>query len=75
MGQAIPVLDHRRSFIGRIHMHERAGHMAKKGLAGKQKHDRAVFANRPQHAQALEFSIRFAQDLNTLCCKLIKLIH
>ena len=64
--EVIAVGDHFGDFERGIDVDQRDGHMAEKGLSGQPEHDCAVFADRPQHAEALELAVGLAQDVDAL---------
>ena len=49
--------------------------MPEERLARQPQEDRAVLANRPQHAQARKRGIGLAQDVNAPVLQLIEVVH
>ncbi len=49
--------------------------MPEEGLAREPEQDRAVLADRPEHAEALEVGVGFTEDVHALVFQLIKMIH
>jgi len=55
-------------------MDEREGHVAEERFPGEPEHDRAVLADRPEHAQLLEVRVRFAEDVDAPVLELIEMV-
>src|SRR5262249_52327630 len=72
--EAVPVLDHLRDLVRRVDVHQREWHVAKKGLARQPQEYRAVFADRPEHAQLLEGGIRLSHDVDAARLELVEMI-
>ena len=73
--QPVPVGDHLGNLEARVDVHERKGDVPEEGLARQPQQDRGVLANGPQHAQALEVTKRFPEDVNALLLELIEVIE
>jgi hypothetical protein len=73
--QPVPVFNHAVNLTRSIHMHQRKGDMAKKGLACHPEQNRRVFADAPQHRQVLEPVKGLAHDVDALVLKFSQMIH
>ena len=64
--ELVAIFDHRGDFVGRVHVDEREGDVAEKGLARQPQQDGRILADAPEHGEVLELVERLAQDVNAL---------
>ena len=70
--EPVAVFDHAGDLVAGIYVQQREGHMAEEGLARQPQHHGRVFANAPQHGQAVELVERLAQDVDALAFEFIQ---
>ena len=68
-------LDHFGNLVRGVDVDERERHVAEERLAREPEQDRAVLADRPQHAQVLELRVRLAKDEDALTLQLVEVVH
>ena len=73
--EAIAILDHLRQFVAGVDVDERKRNVAEERLAGEPQQHRRVFADRPQHAHAVEMAEGLAEDINALLFQQVEMIE
>src|SRR5690349_21702177 len=74
-GQAVSIFDHGRDLITRVHMKQREGDMAEKGLPRQPQEHSRIFSHRPEHREVVEMLVGFPQNVDALIFELAEVFH
>jgi hypothetical protein len=73
--EPIAIGDHLGDLVRRVDVHERERHMTAERLPRQPQHDRAVLADRPEHAELCEVGIRLAQEVHAAMLEGVEVSH
>ncbi len=74
-GEPVPITDHLGDLIICVNVNEGDRDVAEEGFTRQPQQDRAVLADRPEHADLLELTVGFTEEIYRFILELIDMFH